>query len=109
MRLYELEDPNSLVNKIIVVTDQLKTDLDNGDVSPDWTVQDLLQYFQNYDVILDKTDLYNMIQKPPLNKVINNIEGDQVVFKGLEMPDTENAPGENEKVVQQMAQNALQK
>jgi hypothetical protein len=51
-----------------------------------------------------------MIKKPPLQNIISNIQGDTVIFKGHEpapvtptMPDQEN----NQKVVAQMAQNAM--
>ena len=48
-----------------------------------------------------------MIQKPPLNMLISNIQGDNVVFKGEET-DTQN-PGEtqSQEVVNQMAQSAM--
>lgn len=108
MRLYEFDNQNSLVNKIVIVTDQLKTDINDNKVSADWTIDDLLKYFQKYDVILDKTDLYNMSQKQPLKSVLK-IEGDNIVFKDKENPDIESQPGESEKVIQQMAQHALKK
>jgi hypothetical protein len=48
-----------------------------------------------------------MIQKPPLNMLISNIQGDDIVFKGEEA-DTAN-PGEtqSQEVVNQMAQSAM--
>ena len=47
-----------------------------------------------------------MIQKAPLNKSIANIQGDNVIFKGNE-PAPEAQPDENQKIVAQMAQNAM--
>jgi len=108
MRLYEFDNDSAYVTKIVALTNQLKNDLDNGEVPLDFSVEELQDYFRRYDVILDRDDLYNMIKKPPLKDVIRNIQGDKIVFKG------QNAPGEapqdqNQKVVAQMAKNALKK
>ena len=108
MRLYEFDGKldSAKVSKIVALTNQLKTDLDNGEIGPDFTTDHLLKYFRMYDVVLDKTDLYNMIKVPPLRDVITNIQGDKVVFKGQD--DGSEAPeDENKSVVAQMAKKAL--
>ena len=106
MRLYEFDDTQPLAIKIIAVTDQLRSDLAKGKVS-NWTVDQLLQYFQKYDVILDPTDLYDMIKKPPLKNVISDIQGNSVVFKGEQTLD---APeDEQQKIVKSMASTAAKK
>jgi hypothetical protein len=43
-----------------------------------------------------------------LNQSIENIQGDKVIFKG-QTPEQEVGPDENQKIVAQMAQNAMQK
>lgn len=108
MRLYEFDGESAYVTKIVALSNQLKNDLDNGEIPLDFSVDRLQDYFRRYDVILDRDDLYNMIKQPPLKDVIRNIQGDKVVFKG------QNAPGEapqdeNQKVVAQMAKSALKK
>lgn len=105
MLLFEF-DEEPLVTKIGALTSQLKTDA--ADKGAQFTVDDLLDYFQSYDVPLDKTDLYSMIQKPPLKNVIANIQGDQVIFKGQEQP-SDVKPTDSEKTVKQMAKHALKK
>lgn len=107
MRLYEFTDP--IVTRLVAITDQLKSDLDNGEVGPEMTTDQLLQYFSNYDIVVDKKDLYNMIQKPPLKNIITNIQGDNVVFKGQENSDSEAPEAENQKVVSKMANKAASK
>lgn len=102
MLLWEFED--KLVTKIVTVSDQLKSDLDSGKIQGEWTLDQLLNYFQDYDIILDPQDLYTMIQKDPLKKVIANIQGDKVIFKGNETPET--PTDQNSKVVKQMADRA---
>jgi hypothetical protein len=69
-------------------------------------LDDLIDYFREYDVILDAHDLYNMIKQPPLNSLIQNIQGDKVVFKGQSTTATP-PEDENQKVVSQMAKNAM--
>jgi len=108
MFLFELADPASA--KLIVLVNQLKTDLDNGIIDPSsYTTDEFLAYLQDKgDIVLDVTDLYDMIKNPPLNTVISNIQGDKVVFKGEE---NDNAPppdkSQSQKVVGQMAQSAM--
>lgn len=108
MRLFELDTDPGLGAKLVAVTDQLKTDLEDDKLNFGMTTDQLLDYFQKYDIILDVTDLYNMIKVPPLNQVINNIQGDKVIFKGQandsEGPDKES---EQEKTVAQMAKKAM--
>ena len=106
MRLFEFDPQNALATKIVAATDQLKTDLDNGKIQPNWSLDKLLDYFQRYDIILDPKDLYNMIKQPPLKNVISNIQGDKVVFKG-QASSTEMPQDQSKQVVAQMAQSAM--
>lgn len=109
MFLFEL-DEQPLVAKIIALSDQLTTYIKLGKVKPNWTVDELLDYYRKYDVILDKQDLYNMIKQEPMSNFITNIQGDKVTFKGqkqepaLDSPPP--APEDQKKVVKQMAQRA---
>jgi hypothetical protein len=108
MRLFELDIDSGIGAKLVAVTDQLKTDLENNKLNFGMTTDQLLDYFQDYDIILDVTDLYNMIQVPPLKQVITNIQGDKVVFKG-QSDDSDNPEQETEqdKIVSQMAKSAM--
>ena len=109
MFLFELDGADPLSTKLIVLVNQLKTDLDNGIIDPSsYTTDEFLTYLQDKgDIVLDITDLYDMIQNPPLNTVIKNIQGDQIIFKGHD--DTPENPdqSQSQKVVGQMAQSAM--
>jgi len=111
MRLFEFDQDSATVTKLVALTRQLQQGLDQGEIPPDFSVDDLLNYFQKYNLILDKNDLYNMIKVPPLKSVITNIQGDKITFKGQpESPNAEPAQADDQKkVVAQMAQNALNK
>ena len=109
MRLFEFDQEKAQVSQIVALTNQLKQDLEDGDIDPqDYTVDELLDYFQMYDVILDVNDLYNMIKVPPIKDLIKNIEGDEVKFVGYGEEDALDAPeDEQEKVVAKMAKSAM--
>ncbi len=52
MRFFEFaQDP--LITKLVATSDQLRNDLDSGEVASNMTVDQLLQYFQKYDILLD--------------------------------------------------------
>jgi hypothetical protein len=107
MRLFELTEIDPETAKLIAITDQLRVGLDK-DPNLQWSTDELLQYFQKYDITLDVTDLYDMIQRPPLNNVISNIQGDNVVFKGQDSatPQSSTTNVDNKKIVAQMAKSA---
>lgn len=109
LREFDRDQESALVSQIVVLSDQLQQDVESGEINPDdYTVDELLNYFQNYDVILGVDDLYGMVRVPPLKNVITNIQGDKVVFKGHQ-GDTAEKPegGDSEKTVQQMAKRAM--
>ena len=109
MFLFEFDQDSALVSKIVALTNQLEQDLDDGKIGTDYTVDQLLDYFQDYDVILDVQDLYNMIKVPPLKTVIKNIQGDKVVFVGQEesSPNYDAPESDDKKTVAQMAKRAM--
>lgn len=111
MLLLELDQDKAFVTKIVALANQLKQEKKDGKIGEDFTVDQLLDYFQDYDVILDTDDLYNMIKVPPLKDVIKNIQGKQVIFKGeKEKKINHTSTGDdNKKVVQKMAKKALKK
>ena len=83
MHLFEFDQDSAQITKIVALTSQLKQSVEDGDIDPDnYTVDELLDYFQKYNVILDSTDLYNMVKLNPLKTVISDIQGDKVVFAG---------------------------
>lgn len=98
--------------KLIVLANQLKDDLQNNEIDPDnFTLEELQDYFQKYDIILDSEDLYKLIQVPPLKSVISNIQGNHVAFVGHDdSTEHQNTPKDDTKnTVKQMAKSALNK
>lgn len=111
MRLYEFVDPeddNARAASIIAIANQLKQHVDQGKIdADDFSLDQLLDYFQKSDIILDPQDLYSMIQKPLLKGVISNIQGDKVIFKGKEVDASPQQQDQNQKTVSNMAKSAL--
>jgi hypothetical protein len=106
MFLFEFTGADPLLVKLVAVTSQLTSDIDSGLQHSDWTVDELLNYYRQNDIMLSKDDLYDMVQNPPLNSKIANIEGDNVVFKGHETP-VEPEEEDSKKVVKNMAKKAM--
>lgn len=106
MRLFEL-DTSPLLVSLVAATSQLKSDIDAGNAKPQWTLPELLHYYRDNDILVDKTDLYDLVKMPPLNKYISNIQGNTVVFKGQSSDNEPMPDDENKKVVSQMAQKAM--
>jgi hypothetical protein len=112
MRLFEFVTDPQLI-RLIAATDQLKMALDKGEITQNISVGDLQDFFKQVtdgQLILSREDLYGMIQKKPLKSIISNIQGDEVVFKGI-APATQTPPApppeQSKEVVDKMAQNAM--
>jgi len=112
MRLFELVTDPQLI-RLIAATDQLKTALDKKEITQNITVQQLKDYFKKVSggqLTFSNDDLYAMLQKKPLNSVISNIQGDEVVFKGLtptQKTEPPPPPEQSKDIVDKMAQNAM--
>lgn len=106
MRLYEFEDP--LRVKLVALASQLEADARDDNFENVVTTDDLIGYFRHNGLVLDKSDIYNMVKNPPLSNIIDSIKDDQVIFKGQHV-DQEESPDEKEKIVKQMAHQALKK
>lgn len=110
MRLFELDNTKSMATTIVAISDQLKSDLDQNKIdTKDYTLDKLLDYFHKYDVIIGKDDLFSMIKKDPLKRVISNIQGQKVVFKGHEEEKVSAKPEKDKETVKKMAHKAMKK
>jgi len=116
MRLYEFvdaQDSNAMAASIVAVSNQLKQHVEDGSIDADnYTVDQLLDTFQDNDIILDVQDLYTMLEKPLLKSVIANIQGDKVIFKGHEpvsIQPGQDKQSDGEKTVDKMAKSAMKK
>jgi hypothetical protein len=108
MFLYELAGPDPLTIRLIAVLGQLKSNIESGKEKSDWTTDELIQYLDDSGIILDKSNLFDLVKTPPLNNIITNIQGDSVIFKGQqEMSNTSNDETKSQEIVNQMAKSAM--
>ncbi len=107
MLLYELADPDLV--KFVALTSKLKDAVESNKIDVDnFSTDELLEYFSAFDIHLDTEDLYELIQKPPLDSIIKNIQGSSVVFVGSEDSSTAKPDQEHSTdVVKQMAKSAM--
>lgn len=108
MYLYEFTN-NYLAANIITAIDSLKQKIHNGEITKNFTMDELLDYFENFDIELNPNDLYTMSEVPPLKSLVHPISGKEVRFKGLPQDPTpaESPPPEMSKqVVARMAKKA---
>ena len=111
MYLLEITE-NPKLSKAIVAIDKLRDALDSKEITANWTLDTLLKYFEKFDLILSPEDLYDMIKTKPLKDVISNIQGDEVIFKGLPQKEKHKdapPPEETKKTIKKMAKHAMKK
>jgi hypothetical protein len=100
MRLFEFSDADPLRVKLVAVASQLQS------TSEPMSTDEFLTVLNKNGISLDKTDLFDIVQKEPLKNVVANINDDEVIFKGQEGDVTQGAeqqPDENERIRQQLA------
>lgn len=108
MYLFEFTN-DYLAANIITAVDNLKQKIHNGEITKNFTMDELLDYFNNFGLDFNPTDVYTMSQVPPLKSVVHPISGNKVRFKGLPQDPTpaETPPPEmSKKVVARMAKKA---
>jgi len=112
MRLFELSDDEKL-KRVITATSELQTQLENGEITSNWTMDELIDHYGKYDLNLVPKDFFGMFEKFPLfQKIVSDINGKEVMFKGIEQPEApvETPPPEqSQEVVAKMAKNAMPK
>lgn len=108
MRLFEFADNDPLRVKLVSVLSYLTSRIDDTNTKEPMTTDALLALLAQNDIDIDKSDLYDMVKKEPLSNVIQNINGNEVIFKGQTSNDmSELDPGENAKTREKMAKAAI--
>lgn len=110
MLLYELDLPKPLLVKLVAITSQLNSEIAQGNEKEDWTVGEFLSYLKAEGIIIDRSDLYDIIKTPPLDNLIKNIKDNKIIFKGSKATSLDTAGSskdDSQKIVKQMAKDAL--
>lgn len=108
MRLFEFAGDDPLRIKLATVTKQLQDRVEKTGQSI--STDQLLNFLRHNDIVLDKADLFDIVQKEPLKNIIKNVNKNEVTFVGQEDEDEmalDAKPDEAAKVRQQMAKKAM--
>jgi hypothetical protein len=110
MRINEVEStPNLNSGQLEALTQFLIGRADDTGAQKQISVPAFLNLAQSMGMNLTKDSLIQLSQQPPLSNLIANIQDDQVIFKGSDVPDTEMSTDKARDVVDKMAQRAMKK
>lgn len=100
--------PDPILIKLVAVLSNLKGRIDNREERSNWTLDELISYLRDNEVILAHDDMYELIKEPPLSNIISNIQGEEVIFKDNDSsPEGEDDAEKKKDVVKQMAKRAV--
>ena len=108
MRLFEFAEDDPLRVKLAVITKQLQDRAIKSDRPMD--TNEFLKFLRDNGISLEMSDLFDVVKKEPLSNIIQNVNKDQVIFKGQKgAEELGPAPdiGDSEKIRQQMAKKAM--
>lgn len=107
MFLFEFGEPEEPVQaKLAALAQFLLGRAKDTNAQKEISVQAFTKLAHNMGISLTPDRLIDLAGQPPLSNVIQNIEGDRVVFKGNEAPPETMDTGEAEKIVAKMAKRA---
>lgn len=82
MLLVEFMTDDPLRIRLTAVVSQLKARRKDTDTKQPMKVRSLINLLKDNDINVTKSDLFDMIKEVPLKNIIDNIQGDDVIFKG---------------------------
>jgi hypothetical protein len=108
MRLFEFVGDDPLRVKLVAIADQLKGKYLHA--NKPMSVDAFIQLMNSNDISVDISDLRDMITKEPLVNIIDDIKGDEIIFKGQKVDGKKPMSVDDaEKTVAKMAQRASDK
>ena len=112
MRLYEFENPEASVNsgELAALTQFLLARAEGEDAQKTFDVNAFLKLANDMGISLTQDQLIAQSQQPPLNNLISNVEGDQIIFKGADdVENTQMSVNQARDTVDSMAKRAASK
>lgn len=113
MRLFEFAENDPLRVKLTAVADQLQSKA--LDSNRTMSTDEFLRFLTKYGLNINKSDLFDIVQKEPLSNFIANVNKDKIIFKGQEEEPEQSVgnaadipqPEESGKIIKQMASRAI--
>lgn len=108
MLLNEFVDDDPLRVSLVAITSQIKSRIADTKAKSSMSTDAFLALLKRNGVILDHSDIYDLVQQPPLSNIIDNISGQKVIFKGQseDTGETQKTADSHESTVEKMAQRA---
>lgn len=72
----------ALRTKLTSVVSQLRSRRDDQGTDKPMTRRALIGLLKDHDIPVTSDQLFDMIKEPPLKNIIDNIEGNRVIFRG---------------------------
>ena len=108
MRLFEFQLDDPLRVKLVAASNQLKSKMEESGADEPMSTNAFLSLLRDkYDITIDKSDIYDMIKKDPLRNIIDSIEDDKIIFKGMKQSKSETPIDKSEQTVAKMAKRAM--
>ena len=109
MLIREFQTPSVDSAKLASLAQFLIARADDTNAQKKISVPAFLKLAQGQGISLTPDVLRDMSEKPPLNNLIRNIQGDEILFKGDDTPDDTMSVDQAEKTVDSMAKRATRK
>jgi hypothetical protein len=111
MRLFEFADDDPLRVNLTAVSSYLESRYKGQ--AEKLSTDMFLKILRKHDVPVDKEDLFDIVKKEPLNKIISDVNDNVVTFKSQEpndgVSDQDKEADNNQKTLQQMAKKQANK
>lgn len=113
MRIVEFDDQSSTAPKLVALSQFLLARADDTNAKKSISTQTFLKLAQNQGISLTTDQLKDLVQRPPLNNLIQDVRGDdasgEVVFKGDEQVTDTMTVDQARQTVDSMAKNATKR
>lgn len=108
MLLVEFMEDDPLRIKLTSVVSQLRARRKDTDSKEPMKVRSLINILKDNDINVSKSDLFDMVKEAPLKNIIDNIQGEDIIFKGehSEKNVTDVDSDKTEKTLDKMAKRA---
>jgi hypothetical protein len=109
MRLVEFDTSTIDTEELIALSQFLLARAEDTGAEKRISVSAFLKIAGDMGISFTKDQLLSQASLPPLNNLIANVEGDEIIFKGNETPDTTMSVSNAQNVVNTMSKRALNK
>lgn len=109
MLIREVDEKNQNIQKLVALSQFLLSRAEDTDAQKQISVNSFLQLAANQGISLTQDRLLDLSQQPPLNNLIQDIQGDDIIFKGQEEVAPTMTVDQARRTVDSMAKRAAKK